>query len=95
MRLSNKRNVVLYLDKELIEKTRELGFNLSKTFENHMKRLILQFSTVNLVDNSENNVFSCVWWAGPDLSPNGSESSEARAILSNILNSNTPLTVNS
>jgi len=30
--MSNKRNVVLYLDKDLVEKTRELGFNLSYIF---------------------------------------------------------------
>jgi len=30
--MSKKRNVVLYVDVELIEKTRKLGFNLSKTF---------------------------------------------------------------
>ena len=38
-----KRNVVLYLDKELVEKSRELGFNLSKTFENQLKHLIANF----------------------------------------------------
>jgi cell fate regulator YaaT (PSP1 superfamily) len=47
MQVSNKGNVVLYLDKELVEKTRELGFNLSKTFENHLKQLINSFSNVN------------------------------------------------
>jgi hypothetical protein len=45
MQMNNKRNVVLYLDKDLIEKTRELGFNLSKTFENHLKHLINSFQT--------------------------------------------------
>ena len=39
-----KGNVVLYLDKELVEKSRELGFNLSRTFENHLKQLISQLS---------------------------------------------------
>ena len=48
---SNKRNVVLYLDKELIEKSHIFGFNLSKTFENHLKHLINRFSTVNSVNN--------------------------------------------
>jgi post-segregation antitoxin (ccd killing protein) len=51
MQLSNKRNLVLYLDKELVEKSRNLGFNLSKTFENHLKRLITQFSTCNSLSN--------------------------------------------
>jgi len=38
MQMTNKGNVVLYLDKELVEKSKELGFNLSKTFENHLTR---------------------------------------------------------
>jgi len=37
--MGQKGNVVLYLDKELVEKTKELGFNLSKMFENHLKQL--------------------------------------------------------
>jgi post-segregation antitoxin (ccd killing protein) len=36
-----------YLDKELVENTRNLGFNLSKTFEDRLKQLITQFSTVS------------------------------------------------
>jgi hypothetical protein len=62
--MAQKRNVVLYLDKDLIEKTRELGFNLSKTFENHLKQLINSFQTFsgrNTIDCNDN------WWAGPDL----------------------------
>ena len=47
--MSKKRNVVLYLNKELVDKTMELGFNLSKTFENHLKYLITQFSSVKLL----------------------------------------------
>jgi post-segregation antitoxin (ccd killing protein) len=42
-----KGNVVLYLDRELVSKSKELGFNLSKTFENHLKHLITQFLTSN------------------------------------------------
>ena len=44
--MTQKKNVVLYLDAELVEKTRELGLNLSKTFENHLKHLINQFQNV-------------------------------------------------
>ena len=51
--MSNKRNLVLYVDSELVEKTRELGFNLSKTFENHMKQLLTHYSAYNTVNNSE------------------------------------------
>ena len=35
--MNARRNVVLYLDQELVSKSRQLGFNLSKTFENHLK----------------------------------------------------------
>ena len=38
--LGTKGNVVLYLDKELVEESKKLGFNLSKTFENHLKYVI-------------------------------------------------------
>ena len=58
--MSKKRNVVLYLDTELVEKSRELGFNLSRTFENHLKRLVNHDSIYG-----QNN--SHGWWAGPDL----------------------------
>ena len=66
MQMNSKRNVVLYLDRELIEKTRELGFNLSKTFENHLKQLLTQFSNVNSLNNARNDENVGVWWAGPD-----------------------------
>ena len=65
--MSNKHNLVLYIDRELVEKTRNLGFNLSKTFENHLKQLITQFSQVNQLNNCESNVTHSDWWAGPDL----------------------------
>jgi len=49
--MATKRNVVLYLDKALVEKSKEPGFNLSKTFANHLKHLMTQFSTFNSVNN--------------------------------------------
>ena len=49
--MRKKGNVVLYLDKDLVEKSKELGLNLSKTFENHLKHLIAKFSTCNSVNN--------------------------------------------
>jgi post-segregation antitoxin (ccd killing protein) len=42
--MTTKRNVVLYLDEELIEKSRALGLNFSRAFENHLKQLINQLS---------------------------------------------------
>jgi post-segregation antitoxin (ccd killing protein) len=65
--LSNKHNLFLYVDQDLVEKSRNLGFNLSKTFENHLKQLLTQFSQVNASNNIENNENVCNWWAGPDL----------------------------
>ena len=64
--MTQKGNVVLYLDKEIVEKSKELGFNLSKTFENHLKHLITQFSTGNSVNNFESNDKNLKWWAEPD-----------------------------
>jgi hypothetical protein len=65
--MSNKHNLVFYVDRELVEKSRNLGFNLSKTFENHLKNLITQFSTVNSMNSSESTRKNCLWWAEPDL----------------------------
>ena len=58
--MTNKRNVVLYLDAELVVKSKELGFNLSRTFENHLKQLVNHVGYVYKQNNSR------VWWAGPD-----------------------------
>jgi hypothetical protein len=49
--MGTKRNLVLYLDKDLVAKSKALGFNLSKAFENHLKHLITQFSTCNSAKN--------------------------------------------
>jgi hypothetical protein len=54
-----KGDGVLFLDKELITKSKELGFNLSKTYEIRLKQLMLRFSRSNSVNNfnfSENHV---------------------------------------
>src|SRR3990170_6955154 len=65
--MTQKGNVVLYLDKELVEKSKELGFNLSKSFENHLKHLMTQFSTINSVNNFESSENNLKKWAEPDL----------------------------
>jgi hypothetical protein len=65
--MSIKRNVVLYLDKNLVAKSKALGFNLSKTFENHLKHLITQYSTCNSANNVDSTRENGRWWAGPDL----------------------------
>ena len=65
--MGTKRDVVLYLDKELVEKSKSLGFNLSKTFENHLKHLITRFSQCNSANNCDSSSNNGDWWAGPDL----------------------------
>ncbi len=67
--MTTKGNVVLYLDKELVEKSKELGFNLSKTFENHLKHLMTQFSTINSVNNFDLEVNNLVECGRRDLNP--------------------------
>ena len=37
--MGTKGKAVLYLDKDLVKKSKNLGFNLSKTFENQLKHL--------------------------------------------------------
>jgi hypothetical protein len=64
--MTTKGNVVLYLDKELVAKSKELDFNLSKTFENTLKQLTTQFSTGNSQNNGDLMNNKCLWWAGPD-----------------------------
>ena len=57
MQMAQKRNVIFYQDTELVEKTKELGFNLSKTFENHLKHFVSHFQNVYPENNDGNNVF--------------------------------------
>jgi hypothetical protein len=54
--MTQKRNVVLYLDVELVRKTRELGFNLSKTCENHLKHVINHFQNIETGETCGNRV---------------------------------------
>ena len=66
MQMPTKGNVVLYLDKELVEKSKELGFNLSKTFENHLKQLLNGNSPISLQNNGVLEDNKIKWWAEPD-----------------------------
>ena len=64
--MTTKRNVVLYLDEELVEQSRALGFNLSRTFENHLKQLISQLSNNQSIHSGLPSKNEALWWAGPD-----------------------------
>jgi hypothetical protein len=65
--MARKGNLVLYLDKDLVAKSKSLGFNLSKTFENHLKHLTTQFSQCNSANTSDLKSKNVEWWAEPDL----------------------------
>ena len=60
---------MLYIDKDLVEKSKEFGFNLSKTFENHLKQLITQFPTCNSVNNLDSLSNYAGWCGRRDLNP--------------------------
>jgi post-segregation antitoxin (ccd killing protein) len=79
--LSNKHNLVLYVDQELVEKTRELGFNLSKVFENHLKEVLTQFSHVNTSNNFDNRD-NASGWCGRRGSNPGSQAWKACVLTS-------------
>ncbi len=67
MEMTTKGNVVLYLDKELVEKSKELGFNLSKTFENHLKQLTIGYSPMTTQNIGNLEIKHTEKWAEPDL----------------------------
>jgi hypothetical protein len=64
--MGTKDNVVLYLDKDLVDKSTELGFNLSRTFENHLKQLISQRTSSQYTQNHGTSENTIIWWAEPD-----------------------------
>jgi hypothetical protein len=64
--MTQKGNVVLYLDKDLVIKSKELSFNLSRTFENHLKQLILRRSNNQSIHNVVSTENKINWWAEPD-----------------------------
>ncbi len=64
---------MLYLDKELVEKSKELGFNLSKTFENHLKNLINRNSPVLMQKYSNLSKFKSQMVGPPGFEPESIE----------------------
>jgi hypothetical protein len=69
--MRQKQNVVLYLDKELVEKTHKLGFYLTKTFENHLKQFLTQFSTGPTENNFNSTEKRRERWGCPSPYPIG------------------------
>jgi hypothetical protein len=67
--MTTKGNVALCLDKELVAKSKAPGFNLSKTFENHLKHLMTHFSTFNSANNVDSPSKNISWCGRRDLNP--------------------------
>ncbi len=74
-----KGNVVLYLDKELVKKSKKLGFNLSKTFENQLKQLINLYSSVSMQNNCNLSKYKSCLVGPPGFEP-GSIAPEATSL---------------
>jgi Post-segregation antitoxin CcdA len=79
MQMVNKGNVVLYLDKEVVEKSKELGFNLSKTFENHLKHLVNGYSQISMQNNANSSKYKSYLVGPPGFEP-GSIAPEATSL---------------
>jgi hypothetical protein len=69
----------LYLDKELVEKSKELGFNLSKTFENQLKHLVNGYSPVSIQNNTNFSEYKSFLVGPPGFEP-GSIAPEATSL---------------
>ncbi len=77
--IKNKGNVALYLDKELVEKSKELGFNLSKTFENHLKLLVNGYSPLSMQNNANSSKYK-ISLVGPEEFESSSIAPEATSL---------------
>jgi hypothetical protein len=82
--LPHKKNVVLYLDTELVKKTRELGFNLSKTCENHLKQLINSFQNICSANTCGNCVVGSPGEIRTLVSGSRAQSSQDSLLISDI-----------
>jgi len=77
MREGKKKNVMVYLDPELVKEAKELGLNLSKVCENAIKEAIRRLKGENcqnilhsqVSDVSESDGHAKNWWIGRDLNP--------------------------
>ena len=66
MREGKKKNVVIYLNPEIVKEAKELGLNISKISENALKEAIRRLRGGNLQDNHN---------SGDEAGPEGFEPS--------------------
>jgi len=60
-----KKHVNIYLYRELVEKARSLGLNISRIAENALKQTINGIDGTN--NKKETNSKTNCWWGRPDL----------------------------
>ena len=68
--ISLKKNVMIRIEDELVEKAREIGLNISKVSENALKDLITRIEGPNRPKDSNNDSNGSKkdqWWGRPDL----------------------------
>jgi post-segregation antitoxin (ccd killing protein) len=72
MKEGKKKNVVIYLDQEIVKEAKELGLNISKICENALKEAIRQLKSENYQNNlnsQPSNVISFIETGPAGLEP--------------------------
>ena len=65
MNMKNKKNVMIRIDAELVQKAKDLGLNISKVAENALREMIRKLEASDCPNNSN-------FWRGVrDLNPRG------------------------
>ena len=67
--MGKKGKVTLYMDTEIVEKAKELGFNISKLCENCLKEAIRRLTGSNNPEKGGIGTAGSEWWTGRDSDP--------------------------
>ena len=67
--MKNKQNITLYLDREVIEKARELGLNISKVCENALIQAVKALEDIFTEKGGNLGTVGSWWCSGGDLNP--------------------------
>ena len=64
-----RKNVVITLDPELVEKAKELGLNISKVCENALIQAVKALEATFAEKGGNLGTVGSWWWTGRDLNP--------------------------
>ena len=67
--MGEKTYTSIYIDKEVLEKAREIGLNVSKTCENALKEAIRRLEGSNNPNKGGIGTVGSNWWTGRDSDP--------------------------